>query len=750
MEIRYKQGEGCFDILTVDKKVQLERVFCAVDWIDIHGVTHRFESLDVCETAFNTGEHLISAVFEKPNCPKILWEIRNEEKNVVLCATVINTTGNDIRIKIIEPLKVDFRKESQINIDGKLNQAYILSQGNFSSEIHPVYIFEEIYRHSRFSANGGMCCLYNKNTRNALTAGYITTKDFFGKFTLDFDVLFRVPEKFCSYCDVEERKIAPGDKVSSEKLWLNIVDSGQKGIEKYAERTSKEMKARHCFSPPTGWSTWDYYFGRINEENILANVKFLREHRDEIPIEYIQIDAGYSNPCRDWTIWNEKFPHGPKWLVERIKENGFKAGLWLIPFYAHEKSQVAKEHQEWLIKDHAGNPLRPLENSFVLDGTHPEVQKWLRELAQTITKEWGFEYIKIDGTSMMGSVKGIHYNTEATGCKAYRQGIEAFRSGMRKNTFFMGGIFGPSIGVVDAMRIGGDVGARWDWSKIDVHHGERDRYHGSGYIKRTISAVLNNYYMNGNFWINDGDYLVVRDDRSELTLNEARTWASVLGLYGGSVILGDNMTSLTEERMNIITKILPLYNVAAVPIDFLKQEIPSILTMDVARSFENWKVVGVFNYSEKPIVKTIDFQQLGLKNNKEYHVYGFWQQKYYGILERMVSLALEPHACEIFAIRTNLDIPQVIGTNMHITQGGMEFENVRWSSKRILNLSLKAVGGKNGSVMLYIPEEWRLEKVFPEEIKQQAVKEENLIKLNVHYEKHIDISAHFSHVDKAI
>ena len=74
----------------------------------------------------------------------------------------------------------------------------------------------------------------------------------------------------------------------------------------------------------------------IDEEegtHVELGVEFLKKYRDEIPVEYIQIDAGYTmEKLYEWEKWNGRFPHGPKWLVERIKEKGLKAGLWLVPF----------------------------------------------------------------------------------------------------------------------------------------------------------------------------------------------------------------------------------------------------------------------------------------------------------------------------------------------------------------------------------------------------------------------------------
>lgn len=742
MKLEYRNQKENLNIFSARNGLRLEKVFCAVAWTDLHGIGHRMESLEIPRVAFRRKQHTTTAVFKSPDCPTLSWKITNEGAAVILTATVINTTKSRIRIRTIEPIRIDFGRGGRVCLKKNLNQAYLLCQRRVGGEVSPVYIWDELYRRNRFSADT-MCCLYNKDTEDGLTLGFITTKNMFGQFILDFDSNLMAPDRFYAQSDAEDRELAPCESLTSEKLWINL-GPARKGIEQYAVRTAREMQALNRFAPLTGWSTWDYFFGDINEDNILGNVKFLREHRNEIPVEYIQLDAGYCDGNRNWTDWNDGFPHGPRWLVNEIKKLGFKAGLWLIPFYAHKNSELAAKHPDWLVKDRDGKPVVSLENSFVLDGTHPEAQAWLAKLARTITREWGFEYIKFDGASMIGMARGVHHNSRATGCQAYRQGIEAFRKGMEKHTFLMGGVNGPSIGTVDGMRVGEDVGARWDWSKIDVHRGERDRYHGSGNIKRAITTTLNSYYMNRKIWINDGDYLVVRDDRSELTLNEARVWASILGLYGGSVILSDNMPTLKKERLEIITKILPVYNHEARPADFLRQKIPAVLALDVRTDFADWKIVGLLNYDDKPVRKEIDFKALKLDGKEGYHVYEFWEQKYYGIYQNMFSTALEPHSCQILAVRKNVGRPQIIGTDLHITQGAVEIENVRWRSPGALNITLKAIGRKTGNITLYLPDKWELKKCSPAGVGvQPRAAGKNLVKLAVQYEGRLNLSLDF-------
>jgi alpha-galactosidase len=632
------------------------------------------------------------------------WEITEEGNDVLIRLSVRNITGERIRIKKLVPFLVCGEQGGDIAVAGQLNQAYLLSLERNFYDIKPTWLYDALYQRKFFSSEM-MICLYDRSSESALNMAFVTTADMFGIFDVKFDS-FLNPDKFSAYCEADNIPLAVNREISSEKLLVNIDHTARTGLSGSAARIHKEMRSNINLKPVVGWSTWDYYFGGISEENILENVEFLARHKQEIPVEYIQMDAGYTIETEyEWEKWNGNFPHGPKWLVDRIRAKGVKAGIWLVPFWARKGSVIAEAHPDWLVKDRDGSPFSPGGNLSVLDGTHPEVQEYLHKLAETITCKWGFEYIKIDGASKIGMAKGIRYRKNMTSCEAYRQGIEAFRAGMKKGTFFMGGVFGPSIGIVDAMRIGGDVGARWDWNKIPgIHLGERDRYHGSGYIKRTICSSLNAAFMNRRLWINDGDYLVVRDDRSELSFSEAQVWATVTGLYGGSVILGDRMATLSQPRLEILKKIFPVLNIAAVPIDFLKKDIPEILAADLDISNEHWKIIALFNYADVPALKTLVFTDIDLDKKMEYHVFGFWKQKYHGIFMNSVSIPLEAHSCELIAVRENKCVPQFLGTDIHISQGKVEIESTEFA-ENILTFKTAKVG-RNGNIFVFVPDEF--------------------------------------------
>ncbi|MFA6716024.1 MAG: glycoside hydrolase family 36 protein [Victivallaceae bacterium] len=518
----------------------------------------------------------------------------------------------------------------------------------------------------------------------------------------------------CQFCGLP---LTPGDKIQTETLYVNAEPAGIPSlmIEKYFDLIAARIdKSKVNFKDIIGWATWDYYQDKISESDILENLDWLAARRNTIPVEYIQLDAGFSDCEGEWLTTNKKFPHGLKWLAAEIKSKGFKPGLWLCPFLAAPQSRVCREHPDWVIKTADGSPLEvagyAVKTVYALDCSIPEVCDWIRELARTVTVDYGFEYIKLDGANGQGmSPLGILAASGVSTGKAMRNGLKAFKEGMKEGTFLLNAcLFGLSLGVADGMRIGDDVGGRWDGSKIAKHHGERDSFNGPGEVLRAIAATLNHGHQHKKLWINDPDYLVVRQQgsNSELSYEEAQSWASVVSLSNGLVMLSDKLPELALERVKLLEKALPHYKHAAVPLDFFRKNVPSFYALKVENKSEEWQVICIINvdYPAREREYILDFQEAGLAVDKEYHIFDFWRSEYKGVFSNCYKVSLPPHCCQLVAVREKQSVPQVLATDIHITCGGLEIESSQFKDN---TLAVKTANlGRIGNIFVFVPDEF--------------------------------------------
>ncbi|MFB0519213.1 MAG: hypothetical protein ACETWC_08030, partial [Acidobacteriota bacterium] len=61
-----------------------------------------------------------------------------------------------------------------------------------------------------------------------------------------------------------------------------------------------------------------------------------------------------------------------------------------------------------------------------------------------------------------------------------------------------------------------------------------------------------------------------------------------------------------------------------------------------------------------------------------YLAFDYWQEKFLGEFSREMKVTLEPTSCRVIAVHIKQKIPQIISTDRHITQGGVDLEEVVW------------------------------------------------------------------------
>ena len=85
--------------------------------------------------------------------------------------------------------------------------------------------------------------------------------------------------------------------------------------------------------------------------------------------------------------------------ARQIFQRRYRAGIWIAPFKVDERSRLFKHHKDWLNKDLNGELIveedGPEAKQYSLDGSHPEVQKYLRKVFRTY-RRMGYIFFKTD------------------------------------------------------------------------------------------------------------------------------------------------------------------------------------------------------------------------------------------------------------------------------------------------------------------------------------------------------------------
>jgi alpha-galactosidase len=486
--------------------------------------------------------------------------------------------------------------------------------------------------------------------------------------------------------DLETTELPPGESLALPPVLLLAGHDARDLIERYADEVGAAMSARIPDHVPSGWCSWYYFYNRVSEADVRANLAdMVREHH---PAEYVQIDDGYQSQTGDWLTPNEKFPSGMKALADEIRAAGYSPGLWLAPFVLNEDSAALREHPGIVLKTGTGEAVYVdtwLGRCAVLDCTNPEGETWLRNIARTVVHEWGYEYLKLDACSYAArpSTDVAYVQAGTTAKMNLRRGLEIIREEAGESTFIVGCTchFGPAVGLVDAMRVGPDVKETWaDGPNPSVKHAMR--------------LTLQRNWMHMRWWANDPDCLIVRDADTSLDEAETRFLATAIALSGGMVVASDNLPQLSDERRAMALALFPPPGVSARAMEPSDGPVPSVWRAEFG---EGKALVGLLNWDDAP--RWVPWAELLKPGEVAFDV---WNAR----LLPMGDVFLRPHEGALWQVFGPGPTPRVVGDSGSLVQKDLFVRpvsgrlQVRNDSPRPRTIAIQARGRTSEAVLL--------------------------------------------------
>jgi hypothetical protein len=500
--------------------------------------------------------------------------------------------------------------------------------------------------------------------------------------------------------------LKPGKTISSNRLMINIAVNPYAALETYAGATGKVNNARNS-SVLNGWCSWFYTLAEVSEDEVISNTVFASKQLKQFGLECIQIDEGYQRWHGDWE-GNKRFPHGMKWLADKIKEHGFKPGIWISPYVISEPTELFQKHPDWLVKRRDGTLQRvgnwpensepPADESpkrYCLDITHPEAAKWLHDLIDTIANDWGYAMIKIDFVAWSILAAERYYDPTLSSAQVYRKGLEIMRKAAGDKCHILEcGPGATTVGLIDSMRI-----------ELDINYGFSEAAWDTYFVHPACSASAagKRYYFHKRTWINDADHICM----NLLDNQQSEAAATIIGMSGGNTISGDRLTQLDPYKLEILKKITPSFGEAALPVDLFDTDMQSVFALKIKRSFGEWSVVAFFNASLKESVeKKFTLNRLWLDPAKTYLAFDFWKQQFIGEVVNELKVSIQPGSVRLFALHEKTGRPQFISTDRHISQGAVEIEDMNWdeSTKTLSGISTGPLHTSH-NVFVYVPGE---------------------------------------------
>jgi len=550
---------------------------------------------------------------------------------------VLNNTGNDVTVQEIR--SVDATGEPILDLGGHPSAIRVLSD-SFSEDWPDLALYDLGAVPGGMHRGAGSQLIYNQESKQSLFLGALTSDRFLtllhlqaggtgaktkiASYTVESTGTTEIQRAFNLKNSPADDQVElslplkPHEAIVSERLMFETGPDYHGQLLAYGDAIRLLHHARVSSATPIGWWSWTAYYGAINEGETLANADWQAEHLKSLGYKYFQIDEGYQYARGEYTTANaSQFPDGLRFVGHHITGDGLTFGVWTAPFEVTSRAWVYEHHKEWLVRNAQGEPIpigkvwnQDTDVLYALDTTHPGAQEYMRQTYNTLVREWGVRFIKLDFMDTT-AIEGYRYRPNTTALEAQRIGLQVIRDTVGNDVILDkdGSPMLNPVGLVDTGRVSVDTG------------------HNFLRTKNAAPGVAARFYMNRNFFVNDPDafnitdkYIVEsRNAEPSLSLGAAQASIALSAVSGGMYEIGDDMLVLGSEKDRLaLVENRELLNLAKmgrahIPVDLMtyqpEDEQPSIFFLQES---PRQAMLTVFNWTNAPRSHSLKLTDLGL------------------------------------------------------------------------------------------------------------------------------------------
>ena len=408
--------------------------------------------------------------------------------------------------------------------------------------------------------------------------------------------------------------------------------------------------------PVPGWNSWDYYRWTITEQEVLENAEFIA--RDPVLSRHIKriiVDDGWQYCYGEWDA-NSLFPNGMESLSKELTRMGFEPGLWIAPSIVEPHARIAQVGYDMLACGDNGYPCLCYECmrrvGFVLDPTQEKVQNHLFDLF-TRYAGMGYRHFKLD--FLAATLKASQFKNRLVP----RSGImEKLLTPIREATKGRAQLLGCNYqylggtGLVDSVRVGGDIHATW-----------------AGITENVISVAAR-FWANKKLWLNDPDFAVCRSldtsndpdltrllcclvfnmphdkeigDRSRALVDihrpQSELLLSLVLMAAGAVNLSDKMTRLDPADLELARRVVSAESgETGIPLDLFRSKRPSYWHQKLKHGHR----VLLINWSDESGFRELELASLGISASSAVN---FWTGEKIPVERNCIRVELPPRSC---------------------------------------------------------------------------------------------------------
>lgn len=195
--------------------------------------------------------------------------------------------------------------------------------------------------------------------------------------------------------------LEPEQSFESPEVVMTVSNDGFNGMSQHMHDFVRNCIVRGEWKKkerPILLNSWEAAYFDINESKLLKLAKAAKD----VGIELFVMDDGWfgtrdddTQSLGDWDVNKKKLPNGIEGICKKINDLGLDFGIWVEPEMINVKSNLYKEHPEWVIEI-PNMPHSEGRNQRILDLSNPEVVEYIVEEMTKVFSAGNITYVKWD------------------------------------------------------------------------------------------------------------------------------------------------------------------------------------------------------------------------------------------------------------------------------------------------------------------------------------------------------------------
>ena len=435
------------------------------------------------------------------------------------------------------------------------------------------------------------------------------------------------------------------DFIKLPDIYIFFGNKPYETLQHLAWNISEQMGARKDTKTSYHWDSFNEFEHDFSHDKLTKLLTSLDTIDPPLMLDTILISDGY---CvhGDWLDYTDNWPRGLEPAARDIFQRQYRAGVWLAPFMVSEESKIFKRHKDWLIKDLDGKPILEWEfpegKHYALDGSHPEVQRYIQKVFRAYRK-MGFTFYKTDfmDWGLKPTVGIDRYDKTKTSVQIFTEVLNIIREEIGAGSFWITGTapYAHMIGYVDAMRVANSINCQWTEQGVG----------------NMLQESYNTQYFNNVFWQNDLDVISLRDENCQLNPTEKTSLAYWIGIMGGVVSTSDRFSTLTEEQLNTWRLLMPQERPQSATLPLWGEDNLCKVVLRRYRSPRAWGLL-ILNDTEQTVTETFVFSEINEENNNWVYEWKLGESTALGNLSQ-ITITLQKHESKLFYLTNGNDSP---------------------------------------------------------------------------------------------